>query len=234
MFGLCRGSLAEYACASESTVVLKPSGVSFEDAASTPIATLTATQGLRDHGRLQAGQRVLINGAAGGVGTFAVQLAHAWGAHVDGVCSTRNLDLVRSLGARRVFDYTREDFTRSGERYHLIFDLAANHSIGEYRRVLVPGGIIVMAGGGGSDGHAMGSRIVRAMTGAALWKLRGQRMFFFVASLKMEDLTAVGELIASGRLKPVIDSRYSLGETSQAMRHLSGGHARGKVVITVD
>ena len=233
VFGLCRGSLAEYACASESTVVAKPPALSFEDVAATPIATLTAIQGLRDHGELQAGQKVLINGASGGVGTFAVQIANALGARVDGVCSGRNVELVRSLGAQHVFDYTREDFTRSGERYDLIFDLAANHSIGAYRRALEPGGVIVMAGGGGSDGRAMGSRIVRSMTGAAMWKLRGQKVIFFVARLAMNDLTAIGELIASGRARPVIDSRYPLSETSRAMRHLSEGHARGKVVITV-
>jgi len=234
VFGLCRGSLAEYACASESAVVPKPPNVSFEDGAAVPIAALTAMQGLRDHGRIQAGHKVLINGAAGGVGTFAVQIARAFGADVAGVCGTRNVPMVRSIGAGRVFDYTREDFTESGERYDLIFDLVANHSISAYRRVLKPAGVIVIAGAGGTDGREMGRRLVRTLTGAARWKLAGQELAFFVARLLRKDLVAMGELMASAKVKPVIDSRYPLSEASRAMRHLSEGHAGGKVIVTVD
>jgi NADPH:quinone reductase-like Zn-dependent oxidoreductase len=234
VFGVCRGSLAEYACAPESAVVPKPPGVSFEDAAAAPIATLTAMQGLRDHGRIRAGQKVLINGAAGGVGTFAVQIARTFGADVAGVCSARNVAMVRSIGAGRVYDYALEDFTRSGERYDLIYDLVANHSISEYRRVLTPGGVIVFAGGGGSDGRGMGGRLVRTFAGAAIWKLAGQKLAFYVARLLLDDLVAMGRLIASARVKPIIDSRHPLSEASRAMRTLSEGHARGKVMVTVD
>src|SRR5262249_35140837 len=226
VFGVCRGSLAEYACGSESALVSKPPNVSYEDAAAAPIAALTATQGLRDHGEIRAGQKVLINGAAGGVGTFAVQIAKALGAEVAGVCSTRNVDMVRSIGAGRVFDYTREDFTRSGERYDLILDLVANHSISTCRRVLEPDGIIVIAGAGGSDGRAMGRKLLRTMAGAAMCKLRAEKLVMFVARLHLEDLVAIGELMASAKVKPVIDSRYALSEASRAMRHLSEEHAR--------
>jgi NADPH:quinone reductase-like Zn-dependent oxidoreductase len=233
VFGICQGSLAEYARASESAVIAKPPTVSFESAASVPIAGLTALQALRDHGRLRAGQRVLINGASGGVGTTAVQIARCLGADVNGVCGSRNIETVRALGAHRVFDYTREDFTRSGDHWDLILDLAANHSISDYRRVLNRGGVIVVAGGGGSDGHAMGRRLVRSMMGALVAKLVGQRMVFFVARLKLEDLSTLGEWMASGKVTPVIDSRHALGEASQAMRRLAAGHACGKVVVTV-
>ena len=233
VFGVCRGSLAEYACAPESLLVGKPPAVSFEDAASIPIAGLTAMQALRDHGGLRSGQRVLVNGASGGVGTFAVQYAKALGAQVDGVCSTRNVELVRSMGARRVFDYTREDFTQSPERYDVILDLVANHPIAACRRVLKPGASIVIAGGGGSDGKGMGRRLVRTMTDVPIWKLRGQKVTFFVAKVQLQDLASMGDLIATGKVKPVIDSRYPLSEASRAMRHLSEGHARGKIIVTV-
>ena len=163
-----------------------------------------------------------------------MQIANAFGAVVAGVCSTKNVEMVRSIGAGRVFDYTREDFTQSGERYDLIFDLVANHSIAACRRVLKPGGVIVIAGGGGSDGHAMGRRLVRTLTGAAFWRLQGQKVILFVARLLREDLVTTGELVASGKVKPVFDSRYPLSETSRAVRHLAQGHARGKVVVTLD
>ena len=233
VFGICRGSLAEYACASETAVAAKPANVSFEQAAAVSLAGLTALQGLRDHGRLQAGQRVLINGAAGGVGTFAVQIAKSFGADVTGVCSTRNLEMVRSIGADRVLDYTREDFTRSDQRYDLIFDLVANHSISAYRRVLKPGGVIVICGGGGSDGRAMGRRLARVMFGAVQSKFVGQKLAVFVARLKQEDLVILGELMKSGKVTPAIDCCFRLSEASQAMRHLAEGHARGKIVVTV-
>ncbi len=234
VFGVCRASLAEYACASETTIVPKPPSVSFEDAAAAPIAALTAMQGLRDHGRLEAGRRVLINGASGGVGTFAVQFARVLGADVTAVCGTRNVELVRALGASRVFDYTREDFTTSGERYHLVFDLVANHSVAASSGVLEPGGILVVAGGGGSDGRAMGRRMIRILTGAAMAKLRGPKLALYVARLQLEDLVTMGQLIASARVKPVIDSQYPLPEAARAMRRLAEGHARGKIVLTVD
>jgi NADPH:quinone reductase-like Zn-dependent oxidoreductase len=234
VFGVCRGSLAEYACAAESIVVAKHPAVSCEDAAAVPIAALTAMQALRDHGRLRAGQRVLINGASGGVGTFAVQYARVLGAEVSGVCSARNVELVRSIGAGRVFDYTREDFTRSGERYDVVFDLVANHPISECRRVLNPGGIIVIAGAGGSDGRGMMRKLVRTMIDVPIWKLRGQKVSVFVARVQLDDLTAMGELIAAGKVRPVIDGRYRLSEAAQAMRHLAEGHARGKIVVTVE
>jgi NADPH:quinone reductase-like Zn-dependent oxidoreductase len=234
VFGVCRGSLAEYACASSSYLVPKPASVSFDQVAAVPIAGLTALQGLRDHGRLEAGQRVLINGAAGGVGTFAVQIARSFGADVTGVCSGGNAELVRSIGAERVFDYRREDFTRSGERYDLIFDLVANHSLLEYRRVLKPRGMVVVAGGGGSDGREMGRRLGRMLSGALISRLLAQKMAFFVARLSQANLVAIGELLKSGKVTPVIDSRHRLSDTSEAFRRLATGHACGKIVVTVD
>ena len=234
VFGACRGSLVEYACASESALAAKPANVSFEQAAAAPIAGLTALQGLRDHGQIQPGQRVLINGAAGGVGTFAVQIAKSFGAHVTGVCSTRNVEMVGSIGADRVLDYTRVDFTHSGERYDLIFDLVANHSFSACRRVLSPRGVFVPAGIGGSDGRAGARRLGRLLIGALFSRLVSQKVVFVMARLKQGDLIALGELLASGKVTPVIDSRHRLSETSQAFRRLADGHARGKIVVTVD
>ena len=233
VFGLCRGSLAEYACASESSLAAKPANVSFEEAAAIPLAGLTALQGLRA-GRIQAGQRVLINGAAGGVGTFAVQIAKSFGADVTGVCSTRNVEMVGSIGADRVVDYTREDFTRSGQRYDLIFDLVANHSFSACRRVLSPRGTFVAAGVGGADGRGFGRRLGRMLTGMLISRFASQRMVFFVARRRQEDLVTLGELLESRKVTPVIDSRHRLSETSEAFRRLAEGHARGKIVVTVD
>jgi NADPH:quinone reductase-like Zn-dependent oxidoreductase len=233
VFGLCRGSLAEYACASESWLAAKPANVSFEDAAAIPLAGLTALQGLRDAGRIQPGQRVLINGAAGGIGTFAVQIAKSFGADVTGVCSTRNVEMVGSIGADRVVDYTRADFTRSGQRYDLIFDLVANHSFSACRRVLSPRGILVAAGVGGADGRAFGRRLGRMLTGMLISRLAIQRMVFFVTRLKQADLVTLGGLLESRKVTPVIDSRHRLSETSEAFRRLAQGHARGKIVVTV-
>jgi NADPH:quinone reductase-like Zn-dependent oxidoreductase len=233
VFGLCRGSLAEYAIASESWVAAKPANVSFEDAASVPLAGLTALQGLHA-GRIERGQRVLINGAAGGVGTFAVQLARSLGADVTGVCGTRNVEMVGSIGAERVVDYTREDFTRGGQRYDMIFDLVANHSFSACRRVLNPGGIFVAAGVGGADGREFGRRLGRMSTGMLIARFASQRMVFFVARLKQADLVTLGGLLESHQVTPVIDSRHRLSETSEAFRRIAGGHARGKIVVTVD
>jgi NADPH:quinone reductase-like Zn-dependent oxidoreductase len=233
VFGVCRGSLADYACASEALLATKPASVSFEEAAAVPVAGLTALQGLRDHGRIQQGQRVLINGAAGGVGTFAVQIAKSFGADVTGVCSTRNVEMVRSIGADRVVDYTLADFTRSGQRYDMIFDVVANHSFSACQRVLSPRGTLVVAGGGGSDGHAFGRRLVRMLTGALISRFASQRMTFFVARPTRADLVTLGELLESRKVTPVLDGRHRLSETSNAFRRLAGGHARGKIVVTV-
>jgi NADPH:quinone reductase-like Zn-dependent oxidoreductase len=231
VFGLCRGSLAEYASASESWLAAKPANVSFEEAGATPLAGLTALQGLRA-GRIQPGQRVLINGAAGGVGTFAVQIAKSLGADVTGVCSTRNVELVSSIGADLVVNYTREDFTRSGQRYDLILDLVSNHSFSACRRVLNPRGMLVAAGVGGADGRGFGRRLGRMSAGLLTSRFASQSMLFFVARLKQEDLVTLGGLLESRRVKPVIDSRHPLGETSQAFLRLAEGHARGKIIVT--
>jgi len=233
VFGVCRGSLAEYACASEALLAMKPASVSFEEAAAVPVAGLTALQGLREHGRIQQGQRVLINGAAGGVGTFAVQIAKSFGADVTGVCSTRNVEMVRSIGADRVVDYTLADFTRSGQRYDMIFDVVANHSFSACQRVLSPRGTLVVAGGGGADGHALGRRLGRTLTGALISRFAGQRMTFFVARPNQGDLVTLGDLLESREVTPVLDGRHRLSETSEAFRRLAGGHARGKIVVTV-
>lgn len=234
VFGICRGSLAEYACASESSLAAKPANVSFEVAAAVPLAGLTALQGLREAGRIQPGQRVLINGAGGGVGTFAVQFAKSFGADVTGVCSARNVEMVGSIGADRVVDYTRTDFTRSAQRYDLIFDLVANHSFFACRRVLSPQGILVAAGVGGADGRRFWRRLGRMLTGALIARFTSQRVGFFVTRLKQADLVTLAGLLESRKVTPVIDSRHRLSDTSEAFRRLAEGHARGKIVVTVD
>ncbi len=233
VFGLCSGSLAEYACAREGSVVARPANVSFEDAATLPIAGLTALQGLRAGG-IGPGQRVLVNGAAGGVGTFAVQIAKSLGAEVTGVCGTRSIELVRSIGADHVVDHTREDFTHGARRYDLIFDLVTNHSFAACRRVLAPRGVVVPAGTGGADGRKFARRLGRMLSGALVARFTPERMAWFMARRKREDLVTLGELVASGRVRPVIDSRHPLSETSEAFRRLAEGHARGKIVVTVD
>src|SRR6266852_4944792 len=230
VFGACRAAFAEYACASESRLVMKPNKVTFEQAASIPVAGLTALQGLRDKGKIQPGQKVLINGASGGVGTFAVQIAKSFGADVTGVCSTRNVDMVRSIGADQVIDYTQEDFTKSGQRYDLIFDLVANHSVLACRRVLNPKGIYIMAG-------ALSGRLIGFLAfpikALVLSRFVSQKFVVFIARSSKEDLTIMGELIATGKVTPVIDKRYRLSEVPEAIRYLEEGHARGKVVITL-
>jgi NADPH:quinone reductase-like Zn-dependent oxidoreductase len=234
VFGLCRGSLAEYACASETYLAAKPASVSFEAAASIPLAGLTALQGLRECGRIQPGQRVLVNGAAGGVGTFAVQLAKSFGAEVTAVCGTRNIERVGSIGADHVVDHTREDFTRGGTRYDLIFDLVTNHSFWACCRVLSPRGTLVVAGVGGADGRGFGRRLGRMLAGALVSPFTSQRLGFYVTRLKQADLVTLGGLLESRQVTPVIDSRHRLSETCEAFRILAGGHARGKIVVTVD
>ncbi len=237
VFGTCRGAFAEYACTCQTARVMKavlvkkPDQVTFEQAASAPIAALTALQGLRDKGHIQPGQKVLINGAAGGVGTFAVQIAKGFGADVTGVCSTRNLDLVRSIGADRVIDYTQEDFTEGGQRYDLIFDAVGNHSLSSGRRVLGPRGVWVMAGAPSNAG------VIDVLTGLVgalvLSQIQSQKMLPFLARANREDMAIIGDLIATGKVTPVIDRRYRLSEAAEALRYSEEGHARGKVVITI-
>ncbi len=231
VFGMSRGAFAEYARASESTLAMKPKGVTFEQAASAPIAALTALQGLRDKGRVQPGQKVLINGAAGGVGTFALQIAKSFGAEVTGVCSTRNVEMVRSIGANEVVDYTHEDFTQSGRRYDIIFDAVGNRSLSACRRVLNPRGILVMAGG--TAGRWMIGPLTRGIRAVVMSRFTSQNMVGILAKPNKGDLTILGELIATGKVTPVIDRRYSLSEVPEAIRYLEAGHAQGKVVITL-
>jgi len=232
VFGSCLGAFAEYACASESKLVAKPDNVTFEQAASVPIAALTALQGLRDKGQIQPGQKVLINGAAGGVGTFAVQIAKWFGADVTGVCSTRNVEMVRSIGADHVIDYTQEDFTKTGQHYDLIFDLVANHSLFACRRVLNPKGISIEAGVLARP--SMVGILARWVTAPVLSRFVSQKFVMFIARLSKEDLTIMRELMAAGKVTPVIDKCYRLSEVPEAIRYLEGGHARGKVVITLE
>ena len=232
VFGSCRGAFAEYACTSESALVLKPDNVTFEQAASVPVAAFTTLQGLRDKGHIQPGHKVLINGAAGGVGTLAVQIAKSFGAEVTGVCSTRNVDMVRSLGADHVIDYTHEDFTKSGRRYDLIFDLVANHSLSACRRVLNPKGICITAGG--SAGRWMIGALARSITALVLSRFVTQKFVGCLAKSSKEDLTTMRELMKAGKVTPVIDRCYKLSEVPEAIRYLEEGHARGKVVITLE
>ena len=231
VFGGRTGAFAEYVFV-KNAVARKPPNLTFEEAAAVPIAGITALQGLRDHGRLRPGQKVLVNGASGGVGTFAVQVAKALGAEVTAVCSTRNLETARSLGADDVVDYTKEDFTRSGRRYDLLFDVAGSRRWSEYKRVLTRDATVVVAGVGGVKRGPIGplGRIVRM-------RLRSigasQRCVFFIAKLTREDMEVMRELLESGQVKPVIDRRYELGELPDALRYLAAGHARGKVVVTL-
>ena len=232
VFGACNGAFAEYACARESALAIKPIKVSFEQAASVPVAGLTALQGFRDKAQLQPGQRVLINGAAGGVGTFAVQIAKTFGAEVTAVCSTRNVELVRSIGADVVIDYTSEDYTSTGKQYDLIFDLVANHSFAEHRRALTPNGIYMGAGMIGLDG-SMISLLKRLIPELIQWRFVSQKSISLLARLNQKDLSVLGALIAEGKVTPVIDRRYSLSEVPEAVRYLKEGHARGKVIIDI-
>jgi NADPH:quinone reductase-like Zn-dependent oxidoreductase len=237
VFGGRTGAFAEYVCGrADRGIALKPASMTFEQAASVPVAAITALQGLRDKGKLQAGQKVLINGASGGVGTFGVQIAKSFGAEVTGVCSTRNLDLVRSIGADHVIDYTKEDFTKGDQRYDVIFDNVGNHSFSERRRVLTPNGICVLAGIGGAGWReGSGTRVARALTAPLLSKFTSQKFVGFIAQLNHQDLTILADLMQSGKLTPVIDRTYkSLSEIPQALAYLEQGHARGKVVINLE
>jgi NADPH:quinone reductase-like Zn-dependent oxidoreductase len=231
VFGRGAGAFAEYACAREDRIVLKPANLSFEAAAAVPIAALTALGALRDSGQVQPGQHVLIHGASGGVGTFAVQLAKFFGADVTAVCSTKSVDTVRSIGADHVIDYTREDVTKSGQRYDLILGVNGYHSIFAYRRVLRPTGIYVMVG-------AANARLVPAflqmmLLGPTMSRTGKRRMVLHSANPTQKDLEFVTELLDAGKVVPVIDRRFPLAETAEAFRYLEEGHPRGKIVITV-
>jgi NADPH:quinone reductase-like Zn-dependent oxidoreductase len=237
VFGGRTGSLAQYVCArADRAIALKPANMTFEQAGSVAVAAITALQGLRDKGHIQAGQKVLINGASGGVGTFAVQIAKSLGAEVTGVCSTRNLDLVRSIGADHVIDYTKEDFTKGNQRYDVIFDNVQNHTFSERRRVLTSNGICVLAGLGGAGWHEdTWTHLVRSFTTPLMSKFTSQKFSFYISQLNHEDLALLGDLMQSGKVTPVIDRTYkSLGEVQDALQYLEQGHARGKVVITVE
>ena len=235
VFGGKTGAFAEYVCArADRAVVLKPANLTFEQAASVPIAAITALQGLRDKGHIQPGQKVLINGASGGVGTFAVQIAKSFGADVTGVCSTKNLDLVRSLGADHVIDYTKEDFTKGDQRYDLILDNVANHSLLECRRALKPKGIYVLIGGGGTNDQGLIGPLANPIKAMLLSPFVSQKMDMMLAELNKKDLTILGDLMQSGKVTPVIDRTYPLSQIAEAIRYLEQGHARGKVVITLD
>jgi NADPH:quinone reductase-like Zn-dependent oxidoreductase len=235
VFGGRQGAFAEYVCRrADGAVALKPASLSFEQAASVNIAGITALQGLRDTGHVQAGQKVLINGASGGVGTFAVQIAKSLGAEVTGVCSTRNLDLVRSLGADHVIDYTKEDFTNGEERYDVILDNVGTQPLSGLRRVLKPKGICVMIGGGGpNDGPWIGpfGRVIHTLL---LSPFISQKMGMMMADSNQKDLAILGDLMESGKVKAIIDRTYKLSEVPAAIAYLEQGHARGKVVITFE
>jgi NADPH:quinone reductase-like Zn-dependent oxidoreductase len=235
VFGGKGGAFAEYVCRrAEGAVALKPANITFEQAASVNIAGITALQGLRDKGKVQSGQKVLINGASGGVGTFAVQIAKSFGADVTGVCSTRNVDLVRSLGADRVIDYTKEDFAKGTERYDVILDNVPNHSLSECRQILNPNGKYVMIGGGGPNDNRWIGPFGRVIHTLILSPFINQKMGMMMADPSSKDLAMLGEMMQAGKLKAVIDRTYKLSEVPDAIRYLEEGHARGKVIITVE
>ena len=231
VFGTGDGTLAEYVAVVEATLAGKPGRLSFEQAAAVPVAALTALQGLRDKGRLRPGQRVLVNGASGGVGTFAVQLAKALGAEVTAVCSTRNVEAARSLGADRVVDYTREDFTGSGRRHDLLLDVAGSRPWSACRRVLEPRGRLVLVGA------PKGSRLLGPLGHIARVRLASlrasQKVVFFISKATSQDLTALAELLEAGTVTPSVERTYPLAEAADALRYLGEGHARGKLVVTV-
>ena len=228
MAGHGNGGFAEYVSASERAFALKPANLTFDEAAAVPMAAVTALQGLRDEGHIHPGQKVLINGASGGVGTFAVQIAKSFGAEVTAVCSTRNLDQARSLGADHVIDYTKQDFTESGQHYDLILAANGYHSLSAYKRALTPGGVYVMAGG------SMAQIFEAMLLGSWMSKAGDRKMGGVSAKPNQEDLVFMKGLLEAGKVVPVIDRRYPLSETAEALRYLGGGHARGKIVITME
>jgi NADPH:quinone reductase-like Zn-dependent oxidoreductase len=229
---VCQGAFADYACVPESTLVTKPDNVTFDQAASVPVAGFTALQGLRDKGHLQPGQKVLVNGAAGGVGTLTVQIAKSFGAEVTGVCGTRNVDMVRSIGADRVIDYTQEDFAKMGQRYDLFFDCVGKHSLSACRRVLNPRGIYLMVGE--MSGRGTIAFLARLLTAFVISPFVSQKLVIYLARPNKQDLIIMRDLLATGKVKPVIDKRYNLSEVPEAIRYLEQKHAHGKVVITFD
>jgi NADPH:quinone reductase-like Zn-dependent oxidoreductase len=231
VFGdISHGSFAEYVCAHEDALALKPAKMTFEQAVAVPLAAFTALQGLRDKGQIKLGQKVLINGASGGVGTFAVQIAKSFGTEVTGVCSTRNVDLVRSLGADHVIDYMQEDFTKNGQRYDLIFDAVGNRSVSDYKRALSPNGICAVAGFTTLP-HLFQVLVLGSWVSRTGSKKIGQME---TAKPNQKDLVFMKELLEAGKVVPVIDRRYPLREVPEAIRYLEEGHAKGKVVITVE
>jgi len=221
------GAFAEYVCAPENLLALKPANLSFEEAAAVPMAAVTALQGLRDKGKIQPGQKVLIHGASGGVGTFLVQIAKSFGAEVTCVCSTRNVDIARSIGADHVIDYTKEDFTQNGQRYDLIVGANGDRSLSDYKRALNPKGIYVMSGG------SMAQIFSALLLGPWMSMTGSKKMATVAAKPSQRDLVVMRELLETGKVKPVIDRRYTLSEVAEAIRYLEEGHAQGKVVITV-
>jgi NADPH:quinone reductase-like Zn-dependent oxidoreductase len=232
VFGTCSGAFAQFACAPENHLALKPASITFEQAASLPIAGITALQGLRDSARLQPGQSVLINGAAGGVGTFAVQIAKHMGASVTGVCSTRNVELVRSLGAHAVIDYTQDDFTRSRRSYDAIFDLVGNHALSDLRRALHPRGVFVGCGGGGPDRTSL--QLLAPMLGHAIVApFIPQRIAGILAKISVGDLEHLAAFVEAGHVRPVVDRTFPLTETAAAIRYVEQCHARGKVILNI-
>jgi NADPH:quinone reductase-like Zn-dependent oxidoreductase len=227
VFGLGSGSFAEYVSVPESALALKPSNVSFEEAAAVPVAAVTALQGLRDQGHIQLGQKVLINGASGGVGTFAVQIAKAFGAEVTAVCSTRNLEMALSIGADHVIDYTKEDFTKSGQRYDLILAVNGYQPLSAYKRALTPQGIYVFVGG-------LPNQIFQSLfLGPLMSKSNGRKMTSVMKKANQKDLLFIRDLLESGKIKPIIDECYPLNKTAEAFQYFEKGHARGKLVITI-
>lgn len=227
VYGTCRGAFAEYAWTKQDRLVPKPANLSFEEAAAVPIAGFTALQALRDAGKIRPGQRVVIDGAGGGVGSFAVQIAKAFGTEVTAVCGSGNLDRMRALGADHVVDYTRDDFTRNGQRYDFILGANAYHSLLDYRRALAPKGTYAMTGGGGAE-------MLQTMLLAPLLSLAGSRKLGMKgAKAKQQDLLVLKEMLEAGKIRPVIDRTYKLGETAEAIRYMEAGHVKGKVIITV-
>ncbi len=227
IFGMVKGGFAEYACAPENALALKPVNLSFDEAAAIPMAAVTALQGLRDEGQIQAGQKVLINGASGGVGTFAVQIAKSFGAEVTAVCSTRNLEQARSIGADHIIDYTKEDFTKSSQQYDLVFAANGYHSLSAYKRTLTPKGIYIMAGG------SMAQIFQSMLMGSLMSETGGKTMSGVSAKRSQRDLVFMKELFEAGNVKSVIDRRYPLSEAAEALRYLGEGHAKGKIILTM-
>src|SRR3989440_490931 len=236
VFGGKNGALSEYVCVlADRNITLKPVNMTFEQAASVPVAAITALQGLRDKGKIKPGQKVLVNGASGGVGTFAVQIAKSYGTEVTAVCSTRNLEMVRLIGADHVIDYTKEDFTKTDQRYDLIFDLVGNHSFSERRRILNPNGVCVMAGLGGAGWHeSFAARLLGELNGYLRSRFVSQKFIAYIAQFNKADMSILAGLLQTGKITPVIDRTFTFNDTADGLRYLETGHARGKIVINLE